>query len=88
MCYTLLDDTDTVTKRRLDLFKIIGEDVAGVAGGVLKGYGKYTGSELIDMTHRNGTPWHKAYKLGRDNVITTKSIAKFYRHLSVYDDAR
>lgn len=87
MCYTSLDDRDMVAKRRMELFKIIDKDITSVVGGVLQEYGRCMG-ELVDMTHKKGTPWHKVYRPGHDNVIPTKLIAKFYQHLSKYDDAR
>ncbi len=88
MCRTPLDDTDMVAKRRMELFEIIEDDTASVVGGVLHEYGQCTGGDLVHMTHKEGTPWDHAYKPGRDNVISTKSITEFYRQLSKYDDAR
>lgn len=88
MCYTSLDDRDAVAKRRMELFKIIDKDIAGIVAGVLQDYGRCAGGEMVKMTHKKGTPWHKVYRPGHDNVIPTKLIAKFYRQLSKYDDAR
>ena len=85
MCRTALDDKEMVAERRTDLLKIIGREVAGVVSGVVEQYGHHTGGELVDMTHRNGTPWDKAYKPGRNEIITTESIARFYRHLSEHN---
>ena len=88
MCRTRLDETDAVIERRSELLKIIGRDVAGVVGGVLRKYGEYTGVQLMNMTHRRGTPWSKTYRRGYDDVIPTESIIKFYRNLSKRDDGR
>ena len=82
MCRTPLGNKTETIKRRDELLKIIGRDVAGVVGGVLEEYGQCTGGELVDMTHRKGTPWSDAYRRGRNNVIPTESIANFYRSLS------
>ena len=32
-------------------------------------YGKYTGFELSDMTHRKNTPWHKVWTKKRKNAV-------------------
>lgn len=82
MCRTSLGNKAEVARRRNELLKIIGRDVAGIVGGVLEGYGRCTGGELVDMTHRKGTPWSDAYRPGRNNVIPTESITRFYRNLS------
>lgn len=81
MCRTPLDDKAKVAGRRDELLKIIGTDVASVVGSVLEAYGRCTGGELVDMTHRKGTPWSDAYRRGRNNVIPTGSITSFYRNL-------
>ena len=88
ICRTSLDDRDEVSNRWEDLVQIIGEDVASIASGVLKAYGQYDGSALVSMTHRSETPWKKAYKPGRNNVIITKDIRQFYRNLDVDDRGR
>ena len=81
MCRTPLSNRVETVKRRDELLKIIGSDVASVVGGVLEEYGRCTGGELVDMTHRKGTPWSDAYRRGRNNVIPTESIASFYRSI-------
>lgn len=85
ICRTPLDDTDAVARRRTQLLGILGRDVAGVASGVLEQYGRCTGGELIDITHRRDTPWHKAYRPGSNRVVSTESIASFYRCLSEHN---
>ena len=85
MCRTKLHNTEKVKGRRLDLLNITGEDVASVVGGVLKQYGRCTGGQLIDMTHKEGTPWSNTYKPGHDKIIPTALIADFYRHISKHN---
>lgn len=82
ICRTSLTDYAVVVGRRNDLLKIIGGVVAGVVGGVLEKYGRCTAGELVNMTHRDDTPWKKAYRPGYNKVITTESIANFYRHIA------
>lgn len=88
LCQTPLSDRDAVAKRWTDLVGIIGMDVAATAGGVVEHYGKYTGSQLVSMTHRRGTPWKKAYRPGCNNVIPVQSIKQFYRNLKEDDRGR
>ena len=88
MCRTSLDDHDKVSNRWKNLVQIIGDGVASIASGVLEAYGRYDGGALVDMTHRSETPWNKAYKPGRNNVILTKDIRQFYKNLDVDDRGR
>ena len=88
MCRTSIDNHTEVSKRWEDLIRVIGKNIASIASGVLEVYGKYSGNELVDMTHRSNTPWKKAYKAGRNNVIPTKDIKKFYRDLDADDIGR
>ena len=82
MCRTSLGNKAETVKRRAELLQIIGRNVAAVVSGVLESYGRCTGGELIDMTHRKDTPWKKAYRPGHNNIIPTESITSFYRGLS------
>ena len=88
LCQTSLDDTDKMEGRWTRLAEIIGRDVAAIASGVLKQYGKYNGSQLVSMTHGNDTPWKKAYRPWRNNIISTHTIKQFYRNLSADDRGR
>ncbi len=87
MCRTSLEDR-AVAERWGELVDIIGRDVASIAYGVVKKYGKYGGWDLVHMTHKKRTPWKKAYRAGRNNVISTDSIRQFYRNLKPDDDRR
>lgn len=88
ICRTPLDDSEAVRARQEDLISIIGDEIASISSGVLKAYGQCTGGQLILMTHSKNTPWKKAYKPGRNNVIPTKEIKQFYRNLDAYDVRR
>ena len=41
-------------------------------------YGKYTSSALIDMTHRDGTPWKQVYIPHKNIVIPLESIKEYF----------
>lgn len=88
MCRTSLEDSKAVAERWGELVSIIGRDVAAIAYGVVKEYGRYRGWDLVDMTHKKRTPWKKAYRPGRNNVIPTDAIRQFYRNLKPDDDGR
>lgn len=88
MCRTSLNDKKAVSERWGELVDIIGQDVASIAYGVVKTYGKYRGWDLVHMTHKKRTPWKKAYRAGRNNVIPTDAIRQFYRNLKPDDDRR
>lgn len=88
LCRTPLTNKDAVFKRIQDLILILGEDVAGIALGVVQEYGGCTGGELVGMTHKRRTPWKKAYRPGHNNVIPTNAIRQFYRTLSPNDRRR
>ena len=78
---TNLSDREAVAKHRVHLLGIVGRDVAAVVGGVLEQYGRCTGGELTDMTHRDDTPWKAVYQPGFNRIIPTNQIAVFYRCL-------
>jgi uncharacterized phage-associated protein len=50
---------------------------------VVKFYGKYTGAELIDISHEPGAPWDQIWKAGYEQslpgmIIPDKMIREFY----------
>lgn len=88
ICGTDLNDTDNINKRYENLIKIIGDDIAGIISGVIKEYGKFSGSQLVTMTYGKHTPWKKAYKPGHNKIITSDIIQKFYKNLKPGDMGR
>ena len=87
-CRTPLTDASAVSRRYDELVKIIGPNVASIISGVVKEYGKFSGNDLVGMTHGKDTPWKAAYKPGRNNVIPTSTIRDFYRRLRPDDRGR
>ena len=88
LCRTPLTDEHAISKRWEELIQIIGQEVAAIAYGVVREYGKCTGWELVDMTHKKRTPWKKAYRPGHNNIIPTDAIRRFYRKLKPDDQHR
>lgn len=47
---------------------------------IWKIFGKYTASELVQLSHRQGTPWQEHYHSGNKNEkIPNEEIKQFYR---------
>lgn len=88
LCRTSLHNRKELMDRWGDLADIIGKDVAAIAYGVVKEYGKYGGWDLVHMMHKKRTPWKKAYRPGHNNTIPTGTIKQFYRNLKPGDDRR
>lgn len=44
-------------------------------------YGRFTAVQLSNLTHQDGTPWHKIWNenLPRDTVIPDETIADYFR---------
>lgn len=63
--YIFRDDTDAEVYQVLD--------------AVWAGYGKYSGFELVDLTHQKNTPWDKTYNADpRTLFIDNENIKDYY----------
>lgn len=50
---------------------------------VWKKYGRFSASQLSDMTHEPGTPWYKAYfNRGRNSKLDDSDVLKHYIELA------
>lgn len=45
---------------------------------VIEGYGSLSGSELIGLTHEEGTPWSQCYDKSKQNTVIPNQIIKEY----------
>lgn len=88
MCRTSMNDSDALCKRYDELVGIVGRNAAAIVNGVVKEYAKFSGNELVRMTHGKNTPWKAAYKPGHNNIIPTQTIRDFYRSLRPDDRGR
>ncbi len=55
---------------------------------VLEAYSKYTGVQLSNLTHQDGTPWDQTWKEGRgrnNKRINNQLIARHFRELVRHD---
>lgn len=46
---------------------------------VMRNYGKYTGSALVSLTHKEGTPWSDTIKSG-NSVISNDKIEQYFKN--------
>ena len=46
-----------------------------------KFYKKYTGIELVELTHSRGTPWELAYSPNQNKTIDVDLMRKYYKLL-------
>ena len=48
----------------------------------IKKYGKYTASQLVEITHKKDTPWDKAFIGENYTTIDDKTILKYHKNES------
>lgn len=53
---------------------------------VMREFGKYTGSTLVSMTHKNGTPWSTAWMSGQSEISQESMKKYFEEHRIPYAD--
>ncbi|NVK54961.1 MAG: SocA family protein [Alteromonadaceae bacterium] len=73
-----------------DTFEIVYEvpvikeddtDANELVEAVWNSYKKYSGGQLSNLTHREGTPWKQAYNGNKGQKIDTQLIAEHYKGL-------
>lgn len=77
-CGTSISDED-IRKRRDSLKLRIGK--TEILDTVLAKFGALTGSELIDITHKAGSPWDTCYKKGKRAIIPDQITKRYYRSI-------
>ena len=61
----------------------LSSEEKSVISHVWKRYGDYTGSQLSDMTHKEGTPWSNAYfGRGRNSALQNEDIQQHFVELA------
>lgn len=77
-CETKLDSPEFEKRMRFISGKI-DTDARGVLDAVIVNYGKLRGPQLVELTHRNKSPWARTYKPGeRHTVIEDRLIKEYY----------
>ena len=63
--------------------KITDKSVKIFLESVWQGYKDATASQLVRVTHKEGTPWRKYYKRGvKDVIIPDEDIREYYENLA------
>lgn len=62
-----------------DVKNDITSEIKDLVEAVIEMHGEKSAGELVDFTHRDGTPWSKAYQAGNSNIVIRDDlIQKFY----------
>lgn len=69
--------SSSIPEQTVNQKNVIAESDAGLIDAILDKCAKYSTSALISLTHRDG-PWKDSYEPGYDNVISVKSIRKYF----------
>lgn len=74
---TLNDDLNFITETP----KLTDENDKKIIQIVWNMYGKFSGNELVTMTHKRGTPWDLVYRPNENEIIPNELISKYYKML-------
>jgi len=58
-----------------------GDDEKEICKFVWKNYGDFSGSDLVTMLHKDGTPWSMFYKIGQNVEIPDYATQRYYRRM-------
>lgn len=76
--YATLNDDFTLTTETPELTDENDKKIIQIVWNM---YRKFTGSELVTMTHKKGTPWDLVYRPNENEVIPNDLIRKYYKML-------
>lgn len=65
-----------ITEGETDLSRFKADELDTIFD-VMREFGKYTGSTLVSMTHKPGTPWSNAESAGK-SIITPEDIKTYF----------
>jgi uncharacterized phage-associated protein len=80
------EEAVTLTDNNYDYMtvKLIDESIKAIADAVWIRYLNFTDSKLVDLLHRDGTPWSLCYKEGKNNNIPDLYTKVYYKKLLEY----
>lgn len=79
-CNTKLNDV-VIDDRLGFLRNLLGEE-SKIVDMVIDTYGSLSGRQLIEITHKKGTPWYKFYRKDRHGIIIpTEEIRAHYQEI-------
>ena len=61
--------------------ELLDQDVIGIADVVWDRYAGFTDNQMVELTHRSGTPWSMCYKPGETCEIPDLYTQAFYKKL-------
>lgn len=65
----------------IEIPRLNGESEKEICEFVWRNYEKYSGSDLVTMLHRDGTPWSIVYKEGKNIEIPDELTKSYYKLL-------
>lgn len=77
-CGTGIFDED-IGDRRSFLQQTLGD--TDIPDGVLKVFGELSGSELIELTHKAGSPWDRCYVKGKNRPIPDHITKEYFKRI-------
>lgn len=78
------DDTDPVSRRSKSpdlsriLYSIDGDVKIEIIDSTIEKYGDMEASELVNLTHREGSPWHHSFTGGYFTPIACETIVEYH----------
>ena len=58
-----------------------GDNEKGICEFVWRNYGDFSGSDLVTMLHKDGTPWSMFYKIGPNVEIPDFATQRYYKRM-------
>ena len=77
-CGTGIFDTD-IEDRKMFLKRVL--ENTRIPDGVLRTFGDLSGSELIDLTHKAGSPWDQCYVEGTRRIIPDSITRAYFKRI-------
>lgn len=78
-CMTSVFDDDGIKDRKAFLKQVLGD--TAIPNGVLNTFGELSGSELIELTHKAGSPWDQCYVKGESRIIPDNITKEYFKRI-------
>lgn len=81
---TKASESDWEQNFKVEYPEVLEEDASliDILNQVWKGYSSYTAPQLVEITHRENTPWFETYDGSFGKVIPNEKIKLYYQRLS------
>ena len=77
---TLLVNKEEI-KNRIKELEVFSEIEKAIINDVLESYKDWTGGELLELMHRNDTPWKRHYDGEKPMIIPDQTTKRYYERL-------